>query len=85
MRELIISIYDSGYGFTAKVINGNQVEEVYCDESELTKFGLYDEEWHWFNEDLINPDNENIKQFDKIIVCEDGGIDIFCNGKLVLI
>lgn len=84
MKELIISIYGSSC-FTAKVINGNQVEEVYYDESELTKFGLYDEEWHWFNEELINPDNEKIKQFDRIIVCEDGGIEVFCNGKLVIV
>ena len=84
MKELIISSYDSGFGFTAKVINGNQIEEVYNHESELIIFGLYDEEWHWFNEELISPDNEKIKQFDRIIVCEDGGVEVFCDGKLVL-
>ena len=84
MKELIISIYGS-ICFTAKVINGNKVEKILIHESDMDEFGLYDEEWHWFNEELINPDNEKIKQFDRIIVCEDGGIEVFCNGKLVII
>ena len=85
MKELIISIYDSAYGFTTKILNDNKIEKVFYDESSLVEFGLYDNEWHWFDGKLINPNNEKIKQFDRIIVCEDGGIDIYIDGKLVLI
>lgn len=78
MKKLIISIYDSCCCFTYVVMeNGKEIERSQ-EQKDLTKYGLYDENWHWFEEALItDPLNTKIKDFDMIIVCEDGCIKIY--------
>ncbi len=77
MRELIISDYDSSCGFTAKILDDNKVERTIEDPEEMIEFGLYDVEWGLFSESSINTNNDRIKQFDRIIVCQDGDINIY--------
>lgn len=83
-RILIISIYDMGCNFKAVILKDNQIERTINRQYELNEFGLYDQEYCWFDGDLITPNNEKIKQFDKIIVCVDGTIEIYINGKVVM-
>ena len=84
MKQLIISNYDSATNFTWVVIE-NGVEVVRGHESsELKRYALYDEEWLWFDEKLINFDDNQVlrtQDFDMIIVCEDGDINIYKNNK----
>lgn len=82
MRQLIISDYDSATNFTWVIID-NIVEVVRGFKPiQLAKFGLYDKEWMWFDEKLIDFNkNKSIQDFDMIIVCEDGGINIHKNSK----
>ena len=82
MKQLIISNYDSATNFTWVVIeNGIEVARGH-ESSELKRYTLYDEEWHWFDENLINFDtNELIQEFDMIIYCEDGTIQVHKNDK----
>lgn len=82
MKQLIISNYDSATNFTWVIID-NSVEIARGHKPiQLAKFGLYDEEWHWFDEKLINFDkNNSIQEFNMVIVCEDGGINIYKNNK----
>jgi len=83
-RILIISVYDMGCDFKAIILKDNKIERTINRQYELEEFGLYDHEYCWFDGDLITPDNEKIKQFDKIIVCVDGNIEIYINGKFVM-
>ncbi len=78
-KELIISIYDGGWGdFTAVVLNENKIEEISKDmESSLAKFGLY----HRGDNVEVSITNEKVKQFDRIVVCEDGRIEVYVDGK----
>ena len=59
-KELIISIYDGGWGdFTAVVLNENKIEEISKDmESSLAKFGLY----HRGDNVEVSITNEKVKQ-----------------------
>lgn len=77
MKQLIISIYDSFCTFTYSIIEDGKEIEKSNDYLDLKKYDLLDNEWSWFDEKLINENNEKIKQFDLIIVCEDGEIRIF--------
>lgn len=81
MKQLIISIYDSFCTFTYLIIEDGKEIEKSNDYLDLKKYDLLDEEWSWFDEKLINENNEKIKQFDLIIVCEDGEIRIFNNDQ----
>ena len=78
MKQLIISNYDGGCCFTYVVMeNGKEIERSQ-EQKDLKKYGLYDEEWHWFDEKLItDPLNTKIKDFDMIIFCEDGCIETY--------
>lgn len=80
-KELVISIYDSSWGFKTVILNDNEIEKIVIHKSDLAEYNLYDKEWHWFDEKLINKENDKIKEFDRIIVCEDGGVDIYWKGK----
>lgn len=84
MKQLIISDYDSATNFTWVVIeNGVEVARGH-ESSELKRYALYDEEWLWFDEKLINFDDNPVlrtQDFDMIIVCEDGDINIYKNNK----
>ena len=81
MKQLIISIYDSFCAFTYSIIEDGEEIEKSNDYLDLKKYDLLDNEWSWFDEKLINENNEKIKQFDLIIVCEDGEIRIFNFGN----
>ena len=81
MRELIISDYDGGCEFTALIINDNKIEKRIHSQYLLEAYGLYDDEWHWFTPKLINKENKKIQQFDRIIYCEDGCINVYWKGK----
>ncbi len=83
-RILIISIYDMGCSFKAIILKDNKIEKTIRHQYELKEFGLYNQEYCLFDGDLITTDNEKIKQFDKIIVCVDGEIEIYINGKFVM-
>lgn len=81
MKQLIISDYDSATNFTWVVIeDGIEVARGY-ESSELKRYALCDEEWFWFDEKLINFDDDKsvirTQDFDMVIVCEDGGINIY--------
>lgn len=77
MKELIISNYDSACNFTFVVCeNGIEIERSH-NEYDLNKYGLYESEYLWFEEDLIDKKNEKLQQFDRIIVCEDGSINLY--------
>ncbi len=81
MKELIMSIYDSGFTFTCGVVEDNVEIERLTGEKQLSKFGLWDQEWHWFAHELINKNNKLIQDFDKIIICEDGDLVIYRKGE----
>lgn len=80
MKTLLISTYDMEVNFQAKVlIDGKDIEN-YEESKELIKYDLYDFKNKWFSESLITENNDKIKNFDNIIVCEDGNIDIYLKG-----
>lgn len=81
MKQLILSFYDGIVGFSYVVLeNGEEIERSVF-EKDLEKYNLYDNEWGWSDKSLVNKENEKIKQFDEIIVCEDGGIEIYKKGE----
>ena len=76
MKQLIISNYDSNTDFTFVVLdNGKEIKRSHC-ELDLKEYDLIDEEWNWFDERLICYSNTAIKQFDLIIICDNGGVSI---------
>ena len=82
MKQLIISNYDSECEFTWVVMdNGNEIERGH-NGKELKKYGLYDEEWLWFDEKMMHFDkNPLIQEFDMIIYCDNGSIRIYKKDK----
>lgn len=81
MKQLILSFYDGIVGFSYVVLeNGKEIERS-KEEIDLKKYNLYDVNWGWWDKELINEENEVAKQFDEIIVCEDGGIEIYKKGE----
>ena len=79
MKQLIISNYDSETNFTWIIIdNGVEVARGGYKSNELKKYGLYDEEWLWFDEKMMHFDkNPLIQEFDMIIYCDNGSIRIY--------
>ena len=76
MKQLIISDYDSCTDFTFVVLdNGKEIKRS-NNVLDLKEYDLIDEEWDWFDERLICYSNTKIKQFDLIIVCDNGSIII---------
>lgn len=81
MKQLIISSYDGSCNFTYVVLEDGKEIERSKEEVDLKKYNLYDVNWGWWDEEFINEENEVAKQFDEIIVCEDGGIVIYKKGE----
>lgn len=78
MKQLIISNYDSECDFSYVVIGNLTEVERGNRSSQLSKYGLYDDEYCWFDRSLIDfKNNEKIQEFDMIIVCEDGFIQVY--------
>ena len=80
MKELIISNYDSGTRFKAVIINNCIVEREIYTEQEMKYFGLLDTDYIFSTERNINKNNETIQQFDRIICCYDGDLNIYAKG-----
>ncbi len=80
MKQLIISNYDSSVAFKVVILNNKKIEFESESEECLKDINLYDESWEMFDESPINSENEKIKTFDMIIVCEDGDIRIYRKG-----
>ncbi len=78
MKQLIISDYDSSCEFTYVIIdNGIEIKRG-GNPKDVSKYGLYDEDWCMFNGTGIDfKENKSLQDFDMIIVCEDGCIDIY--------
>lgn len=76
MKQLIISIYDSCTDFTFVVLdNGKEIKRSKA-VFDLREYDLVDEEYLWFDEERICFSNTKIKQFDLIIICEDGKVSV---------
>lgn len=84
MKQLIISNYDSEYGFSYVVIDNLTEIERGHNSKQLRKYDLYNDEWNWFDRSLIDfNNNEKIQEFDMIIVCDNGCIKIAYNNRCV--
>ena len=72
MKYLIISIYDGAYGFSV-CENGKIYKRDEIENDEKHKFYELFKAIHCYRdyEHLINK-----KDYDKIIICEDGGIEV---------
>ena len=81
MKTLLISIYDGIVAFDAVVLNDGEVIEHFEESKELSKYNLYDNEDHWFTQKFIGKFNTCLREFDNIIICEDGEIDIYYKNK----
>lgn len=81
MKTLLISTYDMECNFTTVVLNDGVVIEAFEESKELSKYNLYDNEDHWFTPKFINKFNTRLREFDNIILCEDGEIDIYYKNK----
>lgn len=81
MKQLIISDYDMEYDFTWVAIdNGKEIERG-DDSKSLKKYNLYDEEYHWWSRNNIDFNrNPLIRDFDIIVVCVDGSIEVYKKG-----
>ena len=78
MKQLIISDYVFECDFSYVVIDNLTVIEKGNKSSQLKKYGLYSDEYDWFNDAFIDfDDNEKIQDFDMIIVCDNGSIKVF--------
>lgn len=80
MKELIISNYDSGTRFKAVIINNCIVEREIYTEQEMKHFNLLDTDIIFNRETKINKNNNKIQQFDRIICCYNGDLDIYTKG-----
>lgn len=88
MKELIISIYDSGCEFTIVILKNDEVIYNSNNLKDLRKYKLVNEEWNLFDRKAINEYNADITQFNRIIICEDGDIEIYsklfdCYGDFI--
>ena len=73
MRQLIISDYDCCTDFTFIILeDGKEIKR--GKENELEAYGLLED--GMFDTDLIKSSNKLIKQFDTIVVCENGTIQV---------
>ena len=78
MKQLIISNYDGEYGFSYVVIDNLTEIESGNKSEQLSKYDLYAYDWYHFDSTLIDFDNnEKIQEFDMIIVCDNGSIDVY--------
>ena len=72
MKYLIVSIYDSGYGFSI-CDNGN-----YIPKFKITKISC--EEYKWYDELIESAFYHKLKKkyndYDLIVVCEDGEVEV---------
>lgn len=88
MKELIISIYDSCYDITTVILKNGDVIYNSNNLKDLKEYKLVDEEWNLFDRKGINEYNTDINQFNRIIICEDGDIEIYskvfdCYGDFI--
>lgn len=78
MKQLIISNYDSECDFSFVIIDNLTEIERGNNSKQLRKYDLYNDEWHWFDDILIDFDNnKKIQEFDMIIVCDNGFIKVY--------
>lgn len=78
MKQLIISDYNCETNFTYVIIDDGKEIKRGLQAKTLKKYGLYDEEWLMFDRFAIDFDeNKALQEFDMIILCEDGCIDIY--------
>ena len=78
MKQLIISNYDSECDFSYVVIDNLTETERGNKSKQLRKYDLYNDDWCCFDDAFINFNtNEKIQEFDMIIVCDNGFIEVY--------
>lgn len=77
MKQLIISDYDSSCEFTYVVLNNGIEIERSENVRDMVKYGLYDENWNMLDPIIDLKKNKLIQEFDMIICCVDGNIEIY--------
>jgi hypothetical protein len=82
MKQLIISVTDFYFSCGVTILENNEIKSSFNNHntSELEQYGLTKDAMT-IDCDLINPSNKAIKEFDNIILCEDGKVKIFMKGE----
>jgi len=82
MKQLIISVTDFYFSCGVTILENNEIKSSFNNHntSELEQYGLVKDKMT-VDYDSINPNNDAIKEFDNIILCEDGKVKIFIKDK----
>lgn len=73
-KKLIVSIYDGGYNisiYNGRLFNRDQIEKLKSSNKLSQLYNLIS-----LYSDYIDFIKNNFKEYDEIIICEDGGINI---------
>lgn len=85
MKELFISVYDSALGSLAILDSDKGSELKYIKDPyetrKLLNAILVDGDPSWIIEKDLKKDSPEIQEFDRIFVCENGGLDLYTKGR----
>lgn len=73
MNEVIVSIYDSGYNWSVRIYNKTYTRDAMCVKPIRFIKNIYSDVYSYIDKSLIF-DKYDI---DRLIVCEDGNIEIY--------
>lgn len=91
IKEIYISVYDSGYHWTILRIENNKMYKIdsFSEYKTLTKIEklIYDSQLLFWRKDNLTKDVVIKKltnlRYNKIVLCEEGCVEVYKNGKIL--